>query len=292
MHLLDSMGVYVLAVEKGSLSAAATACGISPTMAGNHLRALEKRLGMQLLNRTTRRQHLTTFGEDYYTRCKQILRLVAETDTQAQNLQLAPAGKLRVTAPVTFGTEALMPALSVYLDRYPEVSVDLVLCDRVVDLVEEGFEAAIRIGRLPDSALIAKSLAPYRMMICASPDYLARKGTPRKPQDLIRHECLSFSPAALTHWRLTDHDGASRVPVTGRLQVNDGQALRVSALHGLGIVLQPAILLEADVRAGRLVQLFTTYDLPSRGMSVVYLPDRYRSPKLRSFVDFLVERFC
>jgi len=289
MDLLDSMQVYVLAVEKGSLSAAATACGISATMAGNHLRTLEKRLGMQLLNRTTRRQHLTDFGEDYYVRCKEILRLVAETDAQAQNLQLAPAGKLRITAPVTFGTEALMPVLSKYLERYPEVSVDAVLCDRVVDLMEEGVEAAIRIGQLPDSALIAKSLAPYRLMICASPEYLARRGTPDKPEDLSQHECLSFSPAALTHWRLADQDGT--YPVSGRLQVNHGHALRVAALQGLGIVLQPAILLEADVRAGRLVQLFPTYELPSRPMSVVYLPDRYRSPKLRSFVDFLVERF-
>ena len=167
MDLVDSMKVYVLAVEKGSLSAAATACGISATMAGKHLRTLEKRLGMRLLNRTTRRQHLTAFGEDYYVRSKEILRLVAETDAQAQNLQLAPAGKLRITAPVTFGTEALMPALAEYLDRYPEVSVDVALCDRVVDLVEEGFEAAIRIGQLPDSALVARSLAPYRLMICA-----------------------------------------------------------------------------------------------------------------------------
>ncbi|MDC8757689.1 LysR family transcriptional regulator [Janthinobacterium fluminis] len=293
MDLLDSMKVFVLAVEKGSLSAAATACDISATMAGNHLRTLEKRLGMQLLHRTTRRQHLTAFGEDYYARCKEILRLVTETDVQAQNLQLAPAGKLRVSAPVTFGTEALMPALSVYLDRYPEVSVEVALCDRVVDLVEEGFEAAIRIGQLPDSSLIAKPLAPYLLMICASPEYLARRGIPRTPEELSQHECLSFSPAALAHWRLTEQGGAcSSIPVSGRLQVNHGQALRVAALHGLGIVLQPAILLEADVQAGRLVQLFPMHTLPSHRMSVVYLPDRYRSPKLRSFVDFLVERFC
>ncbi|WP_295957553.1 LysR family transcriptional regulator [Rhodoferax sp.] len=292
MDVFDSMRVYVQAVEKGSLSAAATACGISATMAGNHLRTLEKRLGMQLLQRTTRRQHLTAFGENYYARCKEILRLVAETDAQAQNLQLAPAGKLRISAPVSFGTEALVPALSVYLARYPEVSVDVALCDRVVDLVEEGFEAAIRIGPLPDSALIARPLAPYRLMICASPEYLARRGTPATPEDLGQHECLSFSPAALVHWRLTDmQDAICRVPVSGRLQVNNGQALRVAALHGLGIVLQPAILLQADVQAGRLVQLFATHTLHSRPMSVVYLPDRYRSPKLRSFVDFLVERF-
>ncbi len=293
MDLLDSMKVYVLAVEKGSLSAAATACDISATMAGNHLRTLEKRLGMQLLSRTTRRQHLTAFGEDYYTRCKEILRLVAETDAQAQNLQLAPAGKLRITAPISFGTEALMPALPEYLDRYPDVSVDVVLNDRVVDLVEEGFEAAIRIGQLPEAAaLIAKPLAPYRLMVCASPAYLARRGMPTKPEDLSQHQCLSFSPVAMAQWRMTDPDGAtSSVPVSGRLQVNNGQGLRVAALHGLGIVLQPAALLQADVEAGRLVQLFPTHELPSRAMHVVYLPDRYRSPKLRSFVDFLVERF-
>lgn len=291
MDLLDSMKVYVLAVEKGSLSGAATACGISATMAGNHLRMLEKRLGMQLLQRTTRRQHLTAFGEDYYARCKEILRLVAETDKQAQNLQLAPAGKLRITAPVSFGTEALMPALSEYLARYPEVSVDVSLSDRVMDMLEEGFEVAIRIGDLPDSALIAKSLRPYRLMICASPDYLARKGMPEKPEDLMQHECLSFSPAAITNWRMHDQDEIYRIPVTGRLQVNHGQALRVAALHGLGIVLQPAILLQADVKAGFLVQLFPGYELPSRALSVVYLQDRYRTPKLRSFVDFMVEKF-
>lgn len=291
MDLLDSMKVYVLAVEKGSLSAAATACDISATMAGNHLRTLEKRLGMQLLNRTTRRQNLTAFGEDYYVRCKEILRLVAETDAQAQNLQLAPAGKLRVTAPVSFGTEALMPALSDYLERYPQVSIDVVLSDRVTDLLEEGFEAAIRVGPVPDSALIARPLAPYRLMICASPAYLASRGTPARPDDLSQHECLAFSPTAAAHWRLEDQEHICRVPVSGRLQVNQGQALRVAALHGMGIVLQPAILLEDDVRAGRLVQLFPNHELATRPMSILYLPDRYRSPKLRSFVDFVVERF-
>lgn len=291
MDMLDSMRVYVLAVEKGSLSAAALASGISATMAGNHLRTLEKRLGAQLLHRTTRRQHLTAFGDEYYARCKEILRLVAETDALAQNLQLAPAGRLRISAPVTFGTEALMPVLSSYLDRYPDVSVDLVLNDRVVDLLEEGFEAAVRIGPLPDSDLIARPLSPYQLMVCASPAYLARRGTPQKPSDLSGHECVAFSPAALTEWKLIGDEGVCRVPVSGRLQVNNGQALRVAALHGLGIVLQPSFQLAGDVRAGRLVQLFTDYALPSRPMHVVYPPDRYRSPKLRSFVDFLLEQF-
>lgn len=291
MNLFDSMALFVQAVEQGSLSAAAKACGMSATMAGNHVRTLEQRMGTQLLIRTTRRQHLTAFGKDYYARCKEILRLVAETDAEAQYQQQAPAGRLRISAPVSFGSEALVPALSVYLARYPEVEVDLSLSDRVVDLAEQGIEAAIRIGTLPDSDLIARPLAPYHMMICAAPAYLARHGTPRRPQDLSRHTCLSFSQSALTHWTLSGKGGEFRVPVYARLKVNQGQALRVAALNGLGIALQPAVLLEADVRAGRLVQLLPEYVLPARPMSVVYLPDRYRSPRLRSFVDFMVERF-
>lgn len=291
MDLFDSMQVFVLTVEHGSLSAAAEAAGISATMAGNHVRALEKRLGTQLLVRTTRRQHITSFGESYYTRCKDILRMVSQSDEQAQTLQSAPAGKLRISAPVTFGTQALMPALSVYMARYPEVSVDVVLSDRVVDLVDEGFEAALRIGHLPDSDMIAKPLAPYRLMMCASPTYLARYGTPQKPEELSRHACLSFSPAALMHWKLQGQPGMSTVPVSGRLQVNNGPALRVAALHGMGIVLQAVTLLEDDVNTGKLVQLFPEYGFPARPMHVVYLQDRYRTAKVRSFVDFMVERF-
>ena len=150
---------------------------------------------------------------------------------------------------------------------------------------------AVRIGQLPDSGLVARPLAPYRLMICASPGYLSRKGMPARPEELSGHDCLSFSMAALAHWRLTGQYGDLCVPVSGRVQVNNGQALRVAALHGMGIVLQPAILMEEDVRAGRLVPLFPGYALPSRPMHLVYLQDRYRAPKLRSFVDFMGERF-
>ncbi|MGN6090782.1 MAG: LysR family transcriptional regulator [Luteibacter jiangsuensis] len=292
MDLLDSMKIYALTVERGSLSAAATAYGISATMAGNHLRQLEKRLGVRLLQRTTRRQQMTEFGAEYYARCKEILRLIAETDAQAQDRQLAPTGTLRITAPVTFGTEALVPALSEYLDLYPAVSIDLTLSNRVVDLIEDGFDAAIRIGHLSDSSLIAKTLSPDRLMLCASPAYLARRGTPTTPADLSKHECLAFSPSALLHWQMADGEATYDVAVCGRFRTNHGQALRVAALQGMGIVLQAAILLEEDVRAGRLVPLLPSYRLPLRPMSIVYLPDPYRSPKLRSFVDFICERFA
>jgi DNA-binding transcriptional LysR family regulator len=291
VDLLDSMKVFVQVVERGSLSSAAAASGISATMAGNHLRALEQRLGMKLLNRTTRRQNLTDFGQDYYARCQEILRLIADADSQAQDLHATPSGQLRVTAPVTFGTEALIPALAEYLAQYPEIRIDLVLSDRVTDLVAEGFEAAIRIGELPDSSLIAQALAPYRLLLCAAPSYLARRGTPQSPDELASHECLAFNHIAFSEWRMQNHESGIRVPGTARMQLNNGQGLRVAAIHGLGIVLQPAVLLQADVDAGRLVQLFPNYPLPVRQMSVVYLPDRYRSARLRSFVDFVVARF-
>ncbi len=291
MNLLESMQVYVLIVDKGSLSAAAAAMDISATMAGKHLRALEARLGMQLLSRTTRRQHMTPFGEDYYTRCREILRLVEETDAQAQHQQLAPAGTLRISAPVIFGTHALVPALAEYMARHPEVRVEATLTDRVVDLAEEGFEAALRIGTLADSSmLVARALAPYRLMMCASPGYLARHGTPSDLQALARHQCLSFEPSALTQWLQVDAGGLERVP-DGRLQINNGEALRTAALHGLGIMLQSALLLAADVDAGRLVQLFPEHGQTGRPTHVGYAHDRYHSTRLRSFLDFLVERF-
>lgn len=291
MNLLESMRVYVLIVDKGSLSAAAAAMDISATMAGKHLRSLEARLGMQLLSRTTRRQHLTPFGEDYYARCKEILRLVDETDAQAQHQQLAPAGTLRISAPVIFGTHALVPALAEYMARYPDVRVEATLTDRVVDLVEEGFEAALRIGTLAGSSeLIARALAPYRLMMCASPAYLARHGTPDTLPALASHQCLSFEPSALAQWLQAGAGELDHAP-DGRLQINNGEALRSAALHGMGIVLQSTLLLAADVDAGRLVQLFPEHGQAGRPMHVVYAHDRYRSTRLRSFLDFLVERF-
>ena len=292
MNLFESMRVYVQIVEGGSLSAAATHCGISPAMCGHHLRGLEQRLGVQLLKRTTRRQQPTEFGRDYYARCKEVLRLVGEAEAQALHLQSTPAGNLRVTAPVTFGSEALTPVVAEYLQRYPEVNLDLVLSDRAADLVHEGFDVAIRIGELADSSLIAQPLAPYRLMLCASPEYLARKGTPRTPDELVGHECLSFGPAGLTHWRMAQAGEEHRVPIAGRLKANSGQALRRAALEGCGIVLQPAVLLEPDVRAGSLVQLLPECELPARPMHLVYLRDRYRAPKVRTFVDFVSARFA
>ncbi|MES0151221.1 LysR family transcriptional regulator [Mesorhizobium sp. M0012] len=291
MDLYGSMSVFVQIVEKGNLTAAASASGMSPTMVGNHLHALEKRLGTSLVNRTTRRQSLTDFGRVYYERCLEILRLVAEVDAHALANHIVPRGRLRVTAPVSFGAEGLMPVLGDYTARYPEVELDITLCDRTVDLIEEGVEAAIRIGSLPDSGLIARPLMPYRMMICASPDYIAKHGEPHRPADLAGHRCVAFRYSAESAWRMIGEEGTSRVRVSGMIQVNNGQAIRVAALNGLGVVMQPEVLLAEDVTAGRLIRLLPNYELPSRPMQIVYLRDHHMSPKLRSFIDFIADRF-
>jgi len=293
MDRFTSMAVFVRAVDRGGFAAAAQETGLSATMVGLHVKALEDRVGARLLNRTTRRQSLTEVGRLYYERCKQILADVADADASADELRAAPRGRLRVTAPVSFGVHALTPAIADYLARYPEVEVDLALSDRPIDLIEEGYEVAIRIGALDDSSLIARRLAPYRMVICASPDYLARHGEPRAPADLAQHNCLGFSywrSGGL--WRFETPGAEGSVRVRGTLEINNGEALKVAARHGLGVIMQPQVLLAEDIAAGRLVPILTDSTLPSRPVHAVWLPDRRPTPKLRTFIDFIADRFA
>jgi DNA-binding transcriptional LysR family regulator len=244
---------------------------------------------MQLLSRTTRRQHMTPF-EDYYTRCREILRLVEETDAQAQHQHLAPAGTLRISAPVIFGTHALVPALADYMARHPDVRVDATLTDRVVDLAEEGFEAALRIGTLADSSmLVARALAPYRLMMCARPDTwpgMARPPTRRPcpaPMPVLRTQ-RAGTVAAGRCWR-------ARACAPGPAADQQRRSAAYSGAAWAGHRAAVGLLLAADVEAGRLVQLLPEHGHAGRPMHVVYAHDRYHSTRLRSFLDFLVERF-
>ena len=290
MDRLTSMSVFVAAVDAGSFAGAASRLDLSATMIGLHVRSLEDRLGARLLNRTTRRQNLTEIGRLYYERCRQIMADVEAADTIAKELQAEPRGRLRVSAAVSFGVHALMPAMSEFLAQYPSVGLELSLNDRVVDLLEEGFDAAIRIGTLPDSSLVARPLAPYRSVLCAAPSYLERHGAPSEPKELADHNCLVFSFAG-DSWRLQDARGEHHVRVKGQVLTNNGEALRRAALAGLGIVLQPEVLLAADLAAGRLVQLLPDVSMPSREAHLVYLPDRRPTPKLRALIDFVIGRF-
>jgi len=288
------MAVFVKAVDVGSFAAAVPALGMSSPMIGKHVRFLEERLGARLLNRTTRRQSLTEVGRAFYERCKLVLAEAEAAEALAQDLQAIPRGRLRINAPVTFGSYSLAPMLTRYLCQYPEVTVDLTLTDRVVDVVDEGYEAVIRISPLIDSTLIARTLAPYRLVACAAPAYLAAHGTPATPEDLTQHECLSFAYWArrpMDEWEFTGADGVHKVKVHSRFVANNGQALRHAALDGFGITLQAHDMLKDDLASGRLVPVLPDYKAPAIPMHIVFAPDRRLTPKLRSFIDFVVATF-
>ena len=294
MDKLRSMEIFVAVVDAGNFTAAARAFQLSPVMVGKHIAHLEATLGARLLTRTTRRQSLTEIGAQYVEQCRAILAQIAAAESGAEAMRSVPRGRLRITAPVSFGSEWLAPAISDYLRLHPEVGVDLNLNDRMVDMVEEGYDAAVRIGPLDDSGMIARPLFNYAMAICASPAYLKKRGTPLTPDDLARHECLDFMVGAVgVRWRLQSvHDvrGKRELPAS-RFRTNSGQALRMAALKDFGIVMQAEVLLAQDIAAGRLVPVLCVYLPPARPMHLVYQRDRRATPKLTTFIDFIVERF-
>ena len=296
MDLFQAMTVYVKVVEAGSMTAAALQCEMSTTMVGNHLKALEQRLGVRLLNRTTRRQRLTEFGAAYYQRCLEVLGLVADSERLAEQALDEPSGTLRITAPLTFGTERLAPALSEFSLHNPRVKLDVTLTNRRPDLLENGLDVAFRLGELEASNLIARPLIDYTLTMCASPAYLARRGTPQIPEDLQHHDCLSFAyPAGddwhsvEKEWRLAGPDGDVLVAVSGPMLINSSAGLHQAARTGMGIVMLPDALVEQDLKDGKLLALMPDYCPPSRPMNLMYAQDRYRLPKLRRFVDFALQ---
>lgn len=295
MDRLTSMAAFVMAAEAGSYASAAQRLDMSAQMVAKHVAALEQRLGARLLNRTTRRQSLTELGQAYYERCKHIVSEAEAADSLAQVMSDTPRGNLRVSAPVSFGSYSLMPFVTAFLREYPEVEIDLHLTDRAVDLVEEGFEVAFRIGPLATASLTARPLAAYRLIVCAAPRYLAEYGTPQVPADLQQHECLGYA-----YWsRPVDHEwsffnGAEveRVPVSSRLHVNESKALLSAAIDGYGIVLGPADFLQPALRRGELVRLLEGFEAPSRQMHLLYTAHRQKTAKVRQFIDAAVRRFA
>jgi DNA-binding transcriptional LysR family regulator len=259
MDRFTSMQVFVKVADRGSFAAAAAELGLSPAMVAKHIRHLEERLQVTLIRRTTRRQSLTDVGLSFLERCRLILGEVEAAENLAAESQSAPRGLLRVNAPVTFGTTSLAAALPDYLRAHPEVAVELTISDRMVDLVDEGFDAVIRIGELADTSLRARAMTPYEMALCAAPSYIARRPAPQRPADLAGHACLGFA-----HW---------------------------AALGGLGIILQPRILLQDDIDRGLLVALLPEWRHAARPMHILTAPDRRRTRKLGSFVDFIARRF-
>ena len=290
---LTSMAVFVKSVEAGSLTAAARAFGLSHAMASKHVRGLEQALGVRLLDMTTRRLNLTEAGRRYLVRCTQILGEVEDAALEASHYQSAPRGLLRVTAPDTFGRLHLAPAIAEFMALYPDIAIDAGFTDRFVDLVDEGLDVAVRVGRLPDSSLVVRRLGPCRMLTCAAPAYLDRFGIPGHPDELDRHACFCLSSITTPGvWHYQGPDGAEiKVVVDGRLRTDSMELLCCAAERGLGIVHGPSFVLGPLVQAGRLRPILDAYPGRPLDLNAVIPSNRHLSTKVRVFIDFLVQRF-
>ncbi len=292
MDRLAMMEAFVRVAELRSFSGAAQRLRRSKSLVSRQVAALEGELGVRLLHRTTRALTLTEAGHGYLTRAAAILADVEEADRCVTELQAAPRGHLRVDAPTSFGVLHLVPAITGFFCRYPEIDIDLSLTDRFIDLVDEGVDVAIRIGRLADSSLVARRIAPARRVICGSPGYLEAFGLPRTPDDLKQHRCLAYTNMTTAQdWPLVAADGRPwPVDIAGRLRSNNGDALRAAALRGIGLVSLPSFIVGADIQAGTLVSVLGDYLNQDMAIHAVYPHSRHLSPKVRAFVDFLVEQ--
>lgn len=290
MDRVTSMEVFAKIVETGSFSAAARQLRLSQAAASKHVQVLEEWLGARLLNRTTRRLSLTDFGFGFHQRCLRILEDVDEARQAGGEWRSVPKGALRVTAPAAFSRH-LEPMLADFFRRYPEVTLELELADRRVDLVEEGYDVAIRVGYLPDSTLIARLLATSPYFVCAAPAYLSRHGVPRHPLDLLHHNCLQFAHHTHGQWKFADREGEINVPVKGTLIANNADLLLDAMLDGQGIMLAPGFHVGRDLSAGRLMPLLQTYMRAESVIHAVYPRTRHLSAKVRCFIDCLVPWF-
>jgi DNA-binding transcriptional LysR family regulator len=291
---LTGLEVFAKVASAGSLSAAARALGMSQTMVTKHLAALEGRLGTRLFHRTTRRLAITEAGRRYLDSVERLLGDFEAADAAVAADRLEPRGLLRLNVPLAFGTRQIAPLLAKFTARYPHVSIELGLNDRLIDLAEEGWDLAIRIAALRDSSLVARRLASCRIIVCAAPSYLERHGAPHTTAELAQHNCLGYTlaQAGATRWRMGGTT-AIDVPVTGNLRANNGDALLAAALAGQGIIYQPSFIVADDLRAGRLVPIALDV-APSDLLAVyaVYLPGRTPPAKVRAFIDFIAAAFA
>lgn len=293
MDRFVGLSVFVSAVDNGSLAAAARAHGITPAMAGKHVAAIEAELGVRLMQRTTRKLHLTEIGLDYYQRSRLILEAIDEANRTASRQQDQPHGTLRISAPATFAALHLGQPVAEYTKRYRNVSVEVSLDDRYMDLIEGGFDMAIRIGILPDSSLISRKLGESGMVACATPAYLEKHGRPRDPADLRRHNRLAFSKATSDgDWSFADRNGKV-FSVSGpvRLKADNMQMLLAAALEGGGIVYGPKFVLGEHISSGALETVLPEHTTKNLGIYAVYPTTRMLGTKMRCFIDILEERF-
>jgi len=289
MDRLTSLTAFVRVVDSGGFSAAGRRLNMSTTMVSNHIQALEDRLGARLLNRTTRKVSLTEVGKAYYDRCTQILADLEQADDIAGALQSTPRGTLRIYT-ATHIVQFIAPVVAEFLKLYPEVKVDLTIGERTVDMIDEGFDLAIRLTPPPDSSLIVRSLATWRHVLCCSPGYLEQHGPLRQLSELADHNCLRHALYPYEdEWRFVDgNDAPASVRVSGNLISNSGETLRTSTLQGVGIWLAAGFLIADDLESGRLVRILPEYRPVEFAMNAVYPHRHHLSAKVRSFIDLLL----
>ena len=291
---LTGLQVFTKVATLGSLTGAAHALGMSQTMATKHMAALESRLGVKLLHRTTRRLTLTEAGRRYLEAAERVLADVEEADAAVSAETVEVRGTLRLNAPVSFGIREIAPLLAELAARHPALAIDLGLNDRYVDLIEEGWDLVIRIGELKSSSLIAKKLAPCSVVLCAAPSYLARRGTPKTVDDLTRHDCLGYTlsrTVGADRWSFGP-GGKVAIAIKGTLKANNGDALVAAARAGLGIIYTPTFLIAEDLHEGRLVPIDLDHAVVAlEGIFAVYPADRRPPAKVRATIDFLAEKF-
>jgi DNA-binding transcriptional LysR family regulator len=293
MNGASEMTAFVRAVELGGFSNAARELELTPSAISKLVTRLEDRLGVRLLNRTTRRLALTPEGEAYFHRCQRILADIRDAEDEVARFRSEPRGLLRINVGTAFGMHQLTPALPEFLARHPEIQVELTVTDRVVDLIEEGADLGIRLGTLPDSSLVARKICELERVVCASPAYLRKHGTPRKPEDLLRHNCLNITySSALRRWAFAGPEGVRHVEVAGTVTASTAEALLQLALLGVGIIRLSDAIVGAAIREGRLVRLLhDVHHAEPLPLHAVYPHGRHRSPRVAAMIDFLVERF-
>lgn len=302
MDVFAAIRAFLAVADEGGFAPAARKSGVATSSLTRQVDGLEAYLSTILLNRSTRSVTLTPAGEDYYLRAARIIADLDEANRGMVEREGRPRGLLRVSLPVAFARLHIAPIIPAFLAAYPDIELDLVMTDAMVNLVEERIDVAIRLGSLESSTLIARRLAPHRRLVCASPAYLERRGEPALPGDLSHHECLTFSYASGTRtWRFVRDGREEQVRVRGAVRANHSETLREVALSGLGVLLMPTWLVGADIAAGRLHQVLPDWEAhvgrtsssmsSDTGIHAVYLADRRESARLRTFVDFLADSF-
>lgn len=277
---------FVAVAETESFTQAAKRLGISTAQVSRQVSALEARLGTKLFHRTTRKVSVTETGQIYFQHCRQVLDALAEAERTVTNFQSAPRGKLRITAPVIYGEKAIAPLVNDLVLQYPELDVQLNLTNRTLDLVAEGYDLAVRMGTLESSTLMARRLASRTQYVCASPRYLANRGTPHSLSELENHNCLRGSQ---DHWRFQENHKARSLRIKGNISCGSGWALLDAALKGVGIVQLPDYYVQPHLDSGRLIALLTQYQQPEEGIWAVYPHNRHLSPKVRLLLDHLAQ---